>query len=421
MIATGSFSFLGFEETIIYYSSYGEQAIPLIEEALSSLGAEDGVLRARLLGALAREYMNTGSHERGVAVGQQAIGMARRVNDPEALADVLLVSLLDRRPEKLEERIAAATEMLRLAQESGHRERTINAYAVRFADLLELGDIPSADADLEAHSRIGDKWGRPLDLHWATMYRKARALLDGRFAEAERLAQEALSMGQQMQGVDAEGIFGIHMFTSRREQGRLRELTAAIKSFVARQPAASTWRPGLALIYSDLRLEPEARAEFELLAAHDFADLPQDARWIASITYLSEVCAFLGDSARAATLYQLLLPYAGHNIVLGHAVACYGATTRYLGLLASTMSRWEMAERHFAEALAMNARMGAKPWLARTQHEYAEMLLARGQPGDQTKALGLLDKALAIAREVGMQSLVERIETRRADPIPQLS
>jgi len=253
------------------------------------------------------------------------------------------------------------------------------------------------------------------------MFRTTRALLEGRFGEAEQLAQEALTMGQQMQGVDGEGIFGIHMFTSRREQGRLRELVPAIKSFVARQPAASTWRPGLALIYSDLGLEREARAEFEQLATHGFADLPQDARWIASITYLSEVCAFLGDSARAATLYQLLLPYVGHNIVLGHAVVCYGAATRYLGLLASTMSRWEAAEQHFNEALAMNTRMGAKPYLARTYHEYAEMLLARGQPGDHAKALDLLDEALAIAREVGMQALVERVATRRADLILHIS
>ena len=69
----------------------------------------------------------------------------------------------------------------------------------------------------------------------------------------------------------------------------------------------------------------------------------------------------------------------------------------------------------------MNARMGAKPYLARTYHEYAEMLLSRGQPGDHAKALALLEEALAIAREVGMQSLVERVATRRADLILHIS
>lgn len=132
------------------------------------------------------------------------------------------------------------------------------------------------------------------------------------------------------------------------------------------------------------------------------------------MTYLSEVCAFLCDAARASTLYQFLLPYAGHTIVVGYyAIVCYGAASRYLGLLASTMSHWEVAEEHFREALEMNTRIGAKPWLAHTQHEYAAMLLARGQPEDRAQALSLLYQALTIARELGMLSLAERVEATK--------
>ena len=52
------------------------------------------------------------------------------------------------------------------------------------------------------------------------------------------------------------------------------------------------------------------------------------------MTYLVDVCTFLEDKARATTLYQLLLPYTGHTVVVGNAVACYGALSRYLGALA---------------------------------------------------------------------------------------
>ena len=100
------------------------------------------------------------------------------------------------------------------------------------------------------------------------------------------------------------------------------------------------------------------------------------------ITYLAEVCAFLRDTARAATLYHLLHPYAGRNVIVGWSSGCYGAASRYLGMLATTMARWDEAEQHFQEALAMNTRTGARPWLAHTQHDYAAMLLARGQPED---------------------------------------
>src|SRR5262249_30312084 len=179
------------------------------------------------------------------------------------------------------------------------------------------------------------------------------------------------------------------MFTLRREQGRLRELEPAVRYFVQQHTAAAAWRPGLALIYSELGRTREARTEFESMAQHDFTDLPRDALWMASMTYLTDVCTSLGDTARAATLHQLLLPYAARTVVIGNAVACYGAMSRYLGALATTMGHWDTAVQHFEHALTMNARMDARPWLAHTQHAYVTMLLARHQPGDGAQATAL--------------------------------
>jgi DNA-binding CsgD family transcriptional regulator len=202
------------------------------------------------------------------------------------------------------------------------------------------------------------------------------------------------------------------MFTLRREQGRLREVEPALRHFVQQHGATSAWRPGLALLYSELGRTREARAEFENLARHDFVDLPRDALWMACMTYLTDVCTFLGDAARAAILYHLLLPYAGRNTLIGNATACYGAVSRYLGALATTMERWDEAAQHFEDALAMNAGMGARPWLAHTQYEYARMLLARHHPGDRDQAIMLCNMALSTARDLGMRALEERLTTR---------
>ena len=57
----------------------------------------------------------------------------------------------------------------------------------------------------------------------------------------------------------------------------------------------------------------------------------------------------------------------------------------------------------------MNARMRASPALAHTQQQYADMLLTRGQPSDRNTAMSLLDKALAIASQLGMGSLTDRV------------
>jgi hypothetical protein len=126
------------------------------------------------------------------------------------------------------------------------------------------------------------------------------------------------------------------------------------------------------------------------------------------MTFLADVCAFLGDQVRAAVLYDHLSPFNGRNVVIGYEVIWYGALSRYLGMLATTLERWENAIRHFEDALATNARMEAWPWVAHTQFQYAKMLLARGGSIDRERAFALLDSALDTTRRLGMRALEER-------------
>jgi DNA-binding CsgD family transcriptional regulator len=133
------------------------------------------------------------------------------------------------------------------------------------------------------------------------------------------------------------------------------------------------------------------------------------------MVYLSEVCAALGDVGRAAALYQLLSPYAGRNIALGAGIACCGSADRYLGLLSAAMGLWSEAQQHFEQALAMNDRIGARVPLGHTQHDYAAMLLARGEAGDRERAAALLEASLASAREIGMRALEERAAKRLSE------
>ena len=199
------------------------------------------------------------------------------------------------------------------------------------------------------------------------------------------------------------------------------EVEPAVRHFVQQHGTAAAWRPGLALIYSELGREQEARREFEHLAQYNFTDFPRDALWLGLYDVSRRGLHVLSDAARAAILYQLLLPYAGRSVVIGGAIVCYGAASRYLGMLATTMEHWEEAEQHFQDALTMNARMGARPWLAHTQYQYARMLLARNQPDDREKAVALQDEALATARELGMHALAARLTDQQeytSAPVP---
>jgi uncharacterized protein HemY len=79
------------------------------------------------------------------------------------------------------------------------------------------------------------------------------------------------------------------------------------------------------------------------------------------------------------------------------------------------MSHWGQAESHFERALVMNAEMGARPWLAHSQYDYAAMLLARDEPGDREQASGLVRDALATYRQLGMRTWAEKVDAVGSD------
>ena len=136
------------------------------------------------------------------------------------------------------------------------------------------------------------------------------------------------------------------------------------------------------------------------------------------MTLLAEVCGARRDAENALELYALLEPYAGRNVVVGRAATCNGSASRLLGILAGTFRQWELAERHFAAALEMHATMGARPWTARTEVAWAEMLLARAAAGDAERARGRLATAIELADGLGMVSLAARARGLAASGLP---
>ncbi len=114
-------------------------------------------------------------------------------------------------------------------------------------------------------------------------------------------------------------------------------------------------------------------------------------------------------------LYERLRPVATQVYVTVGMLGCTGSYGLYAGMLAACLHRWDDAERHFADALAMNERLGARPYVVRTRRAWASMLLDRHAPGDAARARDLIAAGRAEAETLGMaRELVrfERLETR---------
>ncbi len=391
--------------------------VGLLEAALAALSGDDSVLRVRVLARLAMAlYFSPSAAERRHALSSEALAMAQRIGDRSALAFALLARhFVLWGPGSVEERLALATEVVRLAHEAGDLGIALEGLAWRILALFELGDITTVDQEIESYARQSARIRLPRNQWYLTLVRSARAFLAGQFVEGERLATEAAGvLGERGEQANALMFFGAQLFTLRREQGRLGELAPALTGFATQFAALPIWRCSVAVFHCELGNYEAARREFDSLAAQNFAALLSDANRPPALALLAEACNMLGDAQRAALLYQFLLSYAERNIVVATSAICYGPAARYLGLLATTLARWEDAARHFADALTMSERMGAKPWTAHTQHDYARMLLARNQKGDQEKAMRLLDLALSTAQELGMKDLEEKVKSQKS-------
>ena len=395
---------LGYGGRIIWEPARDDQEwLPLLVGALAAVGPGDSPLRVRLLARLASGPLRETKSASRKSLSDDALEMARRIGDPETLAYAIDAYIpANESPENVDEMLALATELVSLAQEVEDKERLLEAHEHRLGRLLELGDKPAAQAELAAMAKLAEELRQPAQ-RWLVATCEARmALLEGRLAEAEQLIELAVTHGGRVHPAITTTCSRLQLFLLRREQGRLGEVRELVARSIDEYPTHQLWRCAQAQMGTELGLQGEAQRAFDALATDDFASLPFQEMWLISLGLLAEAAAALGDAARAATLYELLLPYAD-RVAVSYPEACTGAVARYLGILAATTSRAAAAKRHFEDALAMNEQIGARPWLAHTQHDYARMLITH-EPQTARKAGRLLADALATYGELGMES-----------------
>ncbi|MFQ6030079.1 MAG: tetratricopeptide repeat protein, partial [Dehalococcoidia bacterium] len=118
------------------------------------------------------------------------------------------------------------------------------------------------------------------------------------------------------------------------------------------------------------------------------------------------------DMIAASELYDALQPIGGTMAPQSNCGPGL-AGDRVLGLLSQTMGRLDQATVHFEDALTFCRKAGYRPELAWICCDYADTLLQRGNPGDQERAMSLLEESLASSTELGMRPLMERVLSRR--------
>ena len=336
--------------------------------------------------------------------------LARRLGDPRTLAaclDARHYALW--RPETVDERLEVAAELRRVAEQTGDPELELEGAGWTVVDLLELGDVEGADIQIAAASSSPTRCsGRSGCGGRRCCAARARSS-SGDFDAAERLADETLEVGRAARPRTPLNAYAQAMFNIRREQGRLAEVEPAVRRLHRALPGARRrgaprsrccWSSsgGRTRRAASSRRSPRPGstppARRQLADRRHAARRGVRARWATAPR--AEPCTSCSSRTRAATW---------------SSAARRPATAPRRGCSASSPPRcargsWPRATS--SSALAMHERMGARPWVARTQLAYAEMLLARRQRGDQARARELLADAIVIADALGMAVVAQR-------------
>jgi hypothetical protein len=371
-----------------------QQALTLIDPA-STLAVR---LRVRLAGQA--DY-RAGQYAATLAVLEEA----RASQDPVVRAEALSLAhhcLLA--PEHGELRRALADELVGEAARGARHRDLLMGLLWQVVDLF-------LDADPHAERRLSElRAVLAKDEHLAIGFvvhaiQVMLAIRAGRFDEAERLAQECFERGATAGDVDATAWYGAQLVAIRWYQGRLPELLPKLTELV-NSPTLSavdnSFCAALAVAAAAGGDCQTAEGALARLRGRALAELPRSSSWLVTMYGVVEAAHLLGNAELSARAYELLRPFANLPMMASLAVACFGSVHHALGVASLTTGDTDLAVVHLREAVHRNLALGHWPAVLASRQRYAEALLRRGRPGDESEAQEQRTRADALATTLGI-------------------
>lgn len=381
-----------------------------VAEALARLPATALAEHARLETRLA--YLDVRTDPRGaVTTARCAVQRARAAGDDDALQEALYtLHFALAGPDALDERLAIGLEMGELVARGAAREPALIGTVDTACDRIAIGDAAGARAWRQRAETIAGSDPHPGMAWHLCVYDTGLALLEGRLTEVPALAAAALELGRRIEHPFAGGCHRMHMAEVAFETGDAATTLRWIEPSRGREVGpAHYFRAWNARTQLALGREAEARQALDALAARAFEDVPRNIRWTRSMSEIAQLCADLGDAARARVLVPLLAAIEAHHAVLPVPI-CYGGPVRFaLARLLETSGRLDDAIERYAQAYCDACALGARPVEARILLGWGLALERRGANRDAGQRL---QEARTLARALGLSGVAAAADAR---------
>ncbi len=327
-------------------------AVGALRRALDRLPEGDDPRRCRVMIALAGEiYYGATAQEREALAGE-AVGMARRLGDPELTLTICLHAVTAIwRGATARLRLELTSEAARLAEELDDRMSLAAAHTLRAVAAGELGDLPVMEDSLTLARVESDRLRHvyaqlvldSLEASWAAMR--------GRFDDLAKIVEHMRAIGEVVSITGYEeslaGATMMQLLWQERDQELASTMTALEGNTflpIATSIAAVQCRTG--------HLD-EARAFVESHRAEIAASMASDT-WFSPMAWSmgAETACYLQDRGLAAEAYHLLTDLAGRPACAGSGSAI-GPVDMFLAMAAHATGEDELATRHADRALEL--------------------------------------------------------------------
>jgi DNA-binding NarL/FixJ family response regulator len=375
----------------------------LCERALEKTPDDDAATRSRLKAQLAVSLAELEARAEAAAFSAEALVEARRSGHHLALVEALAARHLTISvPQLVLERQQLGREAVALAAAAEHPIAPLWGHLWLLDAAFQLGDLAEVDAELAEVDRVAREHGSLLARWHHHRYRAVRHQLAGRFDQARADNRATLEIARDLADMSMLGMYSAFQVLLAVLRGDPGEVDDGWEDLLAAGPPLPLVRVTRPLIHAVEGRLDLARAEFE-----EFRHLPRSypvgIRWAGTMGQIVLLADLLDDVEVSTALYDVLSPIGSYYSGDGSGgVFSHGAVARQLGDLARVAGRYDAAAEHYAVAIAMNQRIGARPFTALSRLGRARALLGAERPDDLAEAAELAGAAAAELRRLDM-------------------
>lgn len=345
---------IGYEDSLFetrrLRATVSDRGRRMLDAARAVASTLDGATHARLLAAAGRERRFADGAADAAPNTDAALALARSSGEASTLTYVLTAWRVTREaPDQLALRSATDDELIASAVEAGDAELEFEARRMVLLDQLSSGRLDAAWRQIDVLVALGDRLGERRLAWLGPMWRAMRLLCTGPIDDAAVAVDAVYEEGRRAAYNDVVALHALQEYLVRRHQGTAAEVGPAFRR--ATDLTGARWDTFWASLHVELDDLRAARLALDRILADPDLTLGGDRIVGATVAAATDAVVALRDTEAAALFLERLLPWRGHQIVVGTGAALLGPADHTLGRLVAVLGDGAAAEGHHRRAL----------------------------------------------------------------------